>query len=77
MQALKSFMGGQGTSSGSEKDQTSQMLTMAVQEAEKLFNQSGGSSSGSKQDVVNSAAMTVSAGIMCHFYEGAYLMSRM
>ena len=55
-------MGGGGTSSSSEKDQTSTMISMAIQEAEKLFNQSGGAASGSKQDVVNSAAMTVSVG---------------
>ena len=56
-------MGGGGTSSSSEKDQTSHLLAMAVQEAEKLFAQSGGSASGNKQDVVNSAAMTVCVSI--------------
>ena len=32
---------------------------MAMAEASKLFDQSGGSSSGGKQDAINGAAMTV------------------
>lgn len=35
------------------------LVGMAMAEASKLFDQSGGASSGNKQDAVNGAAMTV------------------
>jgi len=35
------------------------LISMAMGEASKLFDQHGGSSSGGKQDAVNGAAMTV------------------
>jgi len=54
MQVFKSFTSG-GSSGGSQ----SQLMSMAMAEASKLFDQSGGAASGSKQDVVNGAAMTV------------------
>ena len=38
---------------------SSQLISMAMAEASKLFDKSGGASSGGKQDAVNSAAMTV------------------
>ncbi|KAI0324465.1 hypothetical protein GY45DRAFT_1331523 [Cubamyces sp. BRFM 1775] len=53
MQVLKQF-----TSSGGSGSQ-SQLISLAMAEASKLFDKSGGSSSGDKQDAVNGAAMTV------------------
>lgn len=46
--------GGSGGGGG-----TSNLISMAMGEASKLFENSGGSSSGSKQDVINGAAMTM------------------
>jgi hypothetical protein len=37
----------------------SQLISLAMAEASKLFDKSGGSASGNKQDAVNGAAMTV------------------
>ena len=48
----KSSGGGHG---GSHND----LISMAMAEASKLFDRSGGASSGNKQDAVNGAAMTV------------------
>ena len=53
MQVLKKFTSGGG--GGSQ----SQLISMAMAEASKLFDQHGGSGGGGKQDAVNSAAMTV------------------
>ncbi|KAI5982721.1 hypothetical protein EDD15DRAFT_2320608 [Pisolithus albus] len=53
LQALKSFSGGGG--GGSSQNQ---LISLAMGEASKLFDQSGGASSGSKQDAINGAAMT-------------------
>lgn len=54
LQVLKGFTGG-GGGGGSQ----SQLISMAMAEASKLFDSSGGASSGNKQDAVNGAAMTV------------------
>ena len=35
------------------------MISLAMAEASKLFDSSGGSSSGGKQDAINSAGMTI------------------
>src|SRR5258708_3361240 len=48
---------GSGSSSGGSSQ--SHLISMAMAEATKLFDSSGGASNGNKQDVVNSAAMTV------------------
>ncbi|KAF8807822.1 beta-flanking protein [Phlegmacium glaucopus] len=53
LQALKSFTSG-GGGGGS-----TQLISLAMAEATKLFDKSGGAASGNKQDVVNGAAMTV------------------
>lgn len=53
LQVLKQF-----TSGGGGGSQT-QLISMAMAEATKLFDSSGGAASGSKQDAVNGAAMTV------------------
>ena len=37
----------------------SQLISLAMAEASKLFDKSGGAASGNKQDAVNGAAMTV------------------
>ncbi|KAI6047945.1 beta-flanking protein [Pisolithus marmoratus] len=55
LQALKSFTSGGGGGGSSQ----SQLISLAMGEASKLFDRSGGASSGSKQDAVNGAAMTV------------------
>jgi len=52
LQALKHFTSGGGGGSQSE------LISMAMSEASKLFDKSGGASSGGKQDAVNGAAMT-------------------
>ena len=57
MQILKQFTGG-NASSGSSNSQTN-LISMAMAEATKLFDKSGGSASGDKQDAVNGAAMTI------------------
>jgi len=57
MQAFKMFTSGKSEkgSGGSQND----LISMAMAEASKLFDRSGGASSGNKQDAVNGAAMTV------------------
>jgi hypothetical protein len=58
-QVFKKFTsGGGGGGSGGGSSQT-QLISMAMAEASKLFDQSGGGSGGGKQDAVNGAAMTV------------------
>jgi len=56
LQALQKFTSGGGSGGGGS---SSQLISLAMAEATKLFDKSGGASSGSKQDVVNSASMTV------------------
>lgn len=57
IQAFKKFMsGGEATE---KKDTKTQLISMAMEEASKLFDQKKGSSESGKQDAVNSAAMTV------------------
>ncbi|KAF8167656.1 hypothetical protein B0H34DRAFT_682593 [Crassisporium funariophilum] len=58
LQVLKQFTSGGKSSSGSGGSQT-QLISMAMAEATKLFDSSGGAASGNKQDAVNGAAMTV------------------
>lgn len=57
MQALKSFTSGNSgnNSNGNGGDMKSMLLAKAMAEAANLFDKSGGASSGSKQDAVNSA----------------------
>ncbi|KAI0031396.1 hypothetical protein K488DRAFT_86830 [Vararia minispora EC-137] len=57
MQALKMFTSGGGKSSSGGN--SSELISLAMAEATKLFDKSGGAASGSKQDAANSAAMTV------------------
>ncbi|KAF8349662.1 hypothetical protein F5887DRAFT_1069938 [Amanita rubescens] len=59
MQALKNFTSGGGASSGGGGSNHSQLISMAMAEAAKMFDKSGGTASGNKQDAVNGAAMTV------------------
>jgi len=56
MQVLKQFTGGGGGKGGGNSQ--TQLISMAMGEAAKLFEQHG-SSGGNKQDAVNGAAMTV------------------
>ncbi|KAI9460542.1 hypothetical protein BJY52DRAFT_260735 [Lactarius psammicola] len=58
LEVLKKFTSGSGGKSGSGSSQT-QLISMAMAEASKLFDKSGGGSGGGKQDAVNGAAMTV------------------
>jgi len=55
MQALKKFTS--GSSGTSQSGGTSQLISLAMGEASKLFESSGGSAN--KQDTINSAAMTM------------------
>ncbi|KAI0308164.1 hypothetical protein B0F90DRAFT_1680642 [Multifurca ochricompacta] len=55
LQVLKGFTSGKGSGGGSQ----TQLISMAMSEASKLFDRSGGASSGGKQDAVNGAALTV------------------
>lgn len=48
-----------GGSGGGGGGGSGQLVSLAMGEASKLFDASGGASSGSKQDVVNGAAMTM------------------
>ncbi|KAI0830485.1 hypothetical protein BC628DRAFT_1416030 [Trametes gibbosa] len=57
LQVLKQFTSN-GSSSAGGGSQT-QLISLAMAEASKLFDKSGGASSGNKQDAVNGAAMTV------------------
>ncbi|KAF7436537.1 hypothetical protein PC9H_003370 [Pleurotus ostreatus] len=61
MQVLKNFVGGSEKAPQKESggDSTSKLISMAMAEATKLFDKSGGTASGNKQDAVNGAAMTV------------------
>ncbi|KAJ3909434.1 beta-flanking protein [Lentinula edodes] len=54
LQIFKQFTSGSG--GGGSK---SELISMAMAEASKLFDQSGGAASGSKQDAVNGAGMMV------------------
>ena len=57
IQAFKKFTS--SSSAPDQKDSKSTLISMAMAEASKLFDQSGGATSGGKQDAVNSAAMMV------------------
>ena len=57
-QAFKHFTSG-GGGSGSGGGSQTQLISMAMGEASKLFDQHGGGGGGGKQDAVNGAAMTV------------------
>ncbi|KAI0801094.1 hypothetical protein C8Q74DRAFT_1444828 [Fomes fomentarius] len=60
LQVLKQFTSGGAEKSGSNKASSqTQLISLAMAEASKLFDQSGGAASGNKQDAVNGAAMTV------------------
>ncbi|KAF8922092.1 hypothetical protein CPB85DRAFT_1265850 [Mucidula mucida] len=60
LQALKKFTSGSSGSSGSSSGSSqTQLISLAMAEASKLFDKSGGAASGNKQDAVNGAAMTV------------------
>lgn len=57
---MKQFTSGGGDKSGSSKaGSQTQLISLAMAEASKLFDKSGGAASGNKQDAVNGAAMTV------------------
>ncbi|KAF9074791.1 hypothetical protein BDP27DRAFT_1443765 [Rhodocollybia butyracea] len=55
LETFQKFAGG-GASGGGSK---SQLISMAMAEASKLFDKSGGAASGSKQDAINGAGMMV------------------
>jgi len=54
LQVLKQFTGG-GNKSSSKSD----LISLAMAEASKLFDSSGGSAQGNKQDAINGAGMTI------------------
>ena len=55
---LKKIISG-GAGGGGGGGSLTHLISMAMAEASKLFDQSGGASSGGKQDAVNGAAMTI------------------
>ncbi|PFH54889.1 hypothetical protein AMATHDRAFT_411 [Amanita thiersii Skay4041] len=59
MQVLKQFTSGGSSHSGGKGNSQTQLISLAMAEATKLFDKSGGAASGNKQDAVNGAAMTV------------------
>ena len=58
LQVMKNFTGG-GKHDSKKPNSSTDLLSLAMAEASKLFDKSGGSSSGNKQDAVNSAGMTI------------------
>uniref|UniRef100_A0A8H7YA85 DUF7721 domain-containing protein n=1 Tax=Psilocybe cubensis TaxID=181762 RepID=A0A8H7YA85_PSICU len=67
LQVLKQFTSGSGGGSGSQ----TQLISLAMAEATKLFDQSGGAASGNKQDAVNSAGLTVMKLLVQSKFSGA------
>nr|AKF12277.1 beta-flanking protein [Collybia nuda] len=59
MQVLQQFTSGGKGSGGSSGGSSTDLISLAMAEATKLFDKSGGTASGNKQDAVNGAAMTV------------------
>jgi len=57
LQAFKKFTSGGGGGGGGGSQ--SQLISMAMGEASKLFDKSGGGGGGGKQEAINGAAMTV------------------
>jgi hypothetical protein len=55
---MKKFTGGDKHDSKKPKSKTD-LISLAMAEASKLFDKSGGSAHGNKQDAVNSAGMTI------------------
>lgn len=56
---MKQFTSGGADSEKSKNSSQTQLISLAMAEASKLFDKSGGAASGNKQDAVNGAAMTV------------------
>jgi len=80
LEIVKQFTGGGSSSRGSSSggshhgsggSSTTQLISMAMAEATKLFDKSGGKASGSKQDAVNGAAMTVMKLLVQSKFSGA------
>ncbi|KAG6910544.1 hypothetical protein DXG01_009963 [Tephrocybe rancida] len=67
LQILKKFTSGSGGGGGSQ----TQLISLAMAEASKLFDKSGGTASGNKQDAVNGAAMTVMKLLVQSKFSGA------
>nr|AAZ14920.1 beta-flanking protein [Coprinellus disseminatus] len=60
LQVLQQFVGGKASSSSSSQSGgTTQLISLAMAEATKLFDKSGDKVIGDKQDAVNGAAMTI------------------
>jgi len=57
LQVLGQFTGGGG--GGSKAKSKTDLISLAMAEASKLFDSSGGSAQGNKQDAVNSAGLTI------------------
>ncbi|OCH94669.1 hypothetical protein OBBRIDRAFT_810275 [Obba rivulosa] len=67
MQIMKKFTSGGGGGGGSQ----SELISLAMAEASKLFESAGGAASGNKQDAVNGAAMTVMKLLVQSKFSGA------
>jgi len=59
MEVMKKFTGGDGHSDSKKPKSGTDFISLAMAEASKLFDNSGGSVHGNKQDAVNSAGMTI------------------
>ncbi|KDQ63286.1 hypothetical protein JAAARDRAFT_120937 [Jaapia argillacea MUCL 33604] len=70
MQAFQKFTSGGGASGGGGGNMQTQLISMAMSEATKLFD-SQGAASGNKQDAVNGAAMTVMKLLVQSKFSGA------
>ncbi|KXN88767.1 hypothetical protein AN958_06635 [Leucoagaricus sp. SymC.cos] len=73
LEVLKKFTGGGSSSHGSSHGGNSQsdLISMAMAEATKLFEKTGGKASGGKQDAVNGAAMTIMKLLVQSKFSGA------
>lgn len=59
LQVLKQFTGSGSSSTGGGGNSQTKLISLAMAEATKLFDKSGGAASGDKQDAVNGAGLTI------------------
>lgn len=59
LQVLKGYIGGDAPQTGHSADFQTKMIGMAMSEAAQMFEKTGGTASGDKQDAINGAATTM------------------
>jgi len=59
LEVMKKFTGGGGKHDSKKPHSKTDLISLAMAEASKLFDKSGGTSHGNKQDAVNSAGLTI------------------